>query len=136
MKFKSFILTLLILSFFSCGNDDNIDAYNPCDNESLGIEGVTISNFSIQPFNEGDEKGYLITGIITNDNSESVSGNTNFVFRENGRIITYGNGNAASSTTCLDIEAESTCDFEWRKTLYDNETLDNNIEFLCFYYSL
>lgn len=135
MKFYFIILTLLILPFFSCGNDDDIDAYNPCKNESFGTEGVTISNFSIQVFNNVDEKGYLITATITNDNVESVSGGASFVFLENGGIITYGNRNGASSTTCLDIEAESTCEFEWRKTLYDSETLDNNIEFLCSYYS-
>lgn len=136
MKFNYFIITVLILSFFSCGNDDDTTSFNPCDDiSSFGIEGVTLSDFSIQIFNNADEKGYLITGVITNDNTESISGSTKFIFRENGEIIIYGNLNAASSTTCLTIEAESICNFEWRKTLYDNQTLDEDIEFLCFYYS-
>jgi len=137
MKFNFFIITVLILLFFSCGNDDDIEPYNPCEDEFLGIDGVSISNFSIQIFDEVDDKGYLITGLITNDNIEPVYGSTKFVFRENGGIITYGNSNAASSTTCLNIDAESTCNFEWRLTLfeYEYETLDYDIEFLCFYYA-
>ncbi|APX99910.1 hypothetical protein [Lacinutrix venerupis] len=135
MKLKTFFSSLIILTLLSCGNDDDNNSSNPCDlNPFPGVNGVTQSDFLIQTFNEPDEKGYLISATITNDNLESVSGKPSFVFRENGEIITYSTSNIASSTSCLNIDAESTCDFEFRVYLSQNENIDNNIEFLCFYY--
>ena len=135
MKLKIFFSSLIILTLLSCGNDDNNNSNNPCNlNPFPGVDGVTQSDFLIQTFNEPDEKGYLISATIANDNLESVSGKPSFVFRENGEIITYSTSNTASSTSCLNIDAESTCDFEFRVYLSQNENIDSNIEFLCFYY--
>lgn len=136
MKFKNLLTLLLILTVISCGNDDdNNNSANPCElNPFPGVNGVTESNFMIEPFNEPDEKGYLITATITNENLESVSGSPSFVFRENGEVITYSTSNTASPTSCVNIDAESECDFEFRVFLTQNENVDNNIQFLCFYY--
>ena len=119
----------------SCGNDDDNNSNNPCElNPFPGVNGVTQSDFLIQTFNEPDEKGYIITSTIMNENPESVSGSPSFVLRENGEIITYGTSNSASSTSCLNIDAESSCDLEFRIYLLENENIDSNIDFLCFYY--
>ena len=136
MKIKNSLILLLTLIIISCGNDDdNGNSTNPCElNPFPGVNGVTQSNFMIEAFNEPDEKGYLITATITNENLESVSGSPSFVFRENGEIITYSTSNTASTTSCVNIDAESNCDFEFRIYLTQNENIDNNIEFLCFYY--
>ena len=136
MRFKDLLIIFLILTFISCGNDnDNNNSTNPCElNPFPGVNGVTQSNFMIQTFNESNEKGYLITATITNENLESVSGSPSFVFRENGEIITYSTSNTASPTSCVNIDAESDCEFEFRVFLTQNENVDNNIEFLCFYY--
>ncbi|WGD33981.1 hypothetical protein [Olleya sp. YS] len=137
MKLKTFFSSLLILTLISCGNDDNDDnnSNNPCNlNPFPGIDGVTQSGFQILTFNEPDEKGYLISTTITNENLVSVSGKPSFVFRENGEIITYSTSNTTSSTSCLNIDPESTCDFEFRVYLSENDNVDSNIELLCFYY--
>lgn len=119
----------------NCGSDDDNNQITPCNlNPFPGIQGVTQSNFQIQAFDQPDAKGYIISAIITNDNLEPVSGKPSFVFRENGEIITYSTINTASSTSCLDIDPESTCDFEFTVYLSQNENIDNTIEFLCFYY--
>ena len=136
MKLKTFFSSLIILILLSCGNDDDNNSNNPCDlNTFSGVKGVTLSNFLIQTFGEPDKLGYLITATITNDNLESVSGSPSFMFRENGEIITYGTLNTTSTTSCLNIDAKSSCDFEYRIYFIDNENIDSNIEFLCFYYS-
>jgi hypothetical protein len=135
MKLKYFFSTLIIFTLLSCGNDDDNNSNNPCDlNPFPGVNGVTQSGFLIQTFNEPNDKGYLISATITNDNLEAVSGKPSFVFRENGEIITYSTSNSASSTSCLNIDAESNCDFEFRVYLSQNENIDSHIELLCFYY--
>tara|TARA_R110000868_G_scaffold298188_1_gene558427 strand:- start:119 stop:535 length:417 start_codon:yes stop_codon:yes gene_type:complete len=135
MKLKTFLSSLLILTLLSCGNNDDNNSNNPCElNPFPGVNGVTQSNFLIQTFNEPDEKGYLISATITNNNLESVSGEPSFVFRENGEIITFSTSNTASSTSCLNIDAESSCEFEFKMYLTANQNIDSNIEFLCFYY--
>ncbi len=134
MKLKT-LFSLILLTLFSCGNDDDNNSVNPCELSPFpGVDGVTQSEFMIQTFNEPDEKGYIVSATITNNNFESVSGKPSFVFRENGEIITYSTSNTAFSTTCLNIEAESSCDFEFRIYLSLNENIDSNIDFLCFYY--
>ncbi|WP_299365912.1 hypothetical protein [Winogradskyella sp.] len=139
MRLKNVLVFLLILTFIGCENDDNNNnnnnSTNACELDPFpGVSGVTQSNFMVQTFNEPDEKGYFITATITNDNLESVSGSPSFVFRENGEIKTYSTSNTASSTSCVNIDAESTCDFEFRVYLSQNENIDDNIQFLCFYY--
>lgn len=135
MKLKTFLCSLLSLTLLSCGNNDDGYSNNPCElNPSLGINGVTQSDFSIQISHQPDEKGYLISATITNNNPESVSGKPSFVFRENGKIITFSTSNTASSASCLNIDAESSCEFELKIYLIYNQNIDPNIEFLCFYY--
>ena len=135
MKLKNSLIFLLTLTAFCCGNDDDSNSNNPCElNPFPGVSGVTQSGFLIQTFDEPDEKGYIITATITNDNPESVSGSPSFVFRENGEITTYGTSNSASATSCLNIDAESSCELEFRIYLLENENIDSNIDFLCFYY--
>ena len=136
MKFKNSLILLLILTIISCGNDDDDNnSASPCElNPFPGVSGVTQSNFMIETFDELDEKGYLITSTVANDNFEAVSGSPSFVFRENGEIITYSTSNTASTTSCVNIDAESNCDFEFRIYLSQDENIDNNIQFLCFYY--
>jgi len=137
MKLIFFCSCLITLLLLSCGNDEDNNSNNPCDPIYFTpVEGVSESNFVIQAFNEPDERGYLITALITNDNIQSVSGSPSFVFRENGENITYSTSNTASSTSCLTIEAESSCDFEFRIYFDQTRNVDNNISFLCFYYSL
>lgn len=135
MKLKKLLSRLLILIVLSCGNSDDDNSSNPCELSPFpGVSGVIQSNFMIDTFNESGDKGYLISATIINDNLQSVSGKPSFVFRENGEIITYSTSNSASSTSCLNIDADSTCDFEFRVYLSEDENIDNNIEFLCFYY--
>lgn len=137
MKLNFFGGCFIILMLLSCGNDDDNNFNNPCDPIYFTkVEGVSESNFNIQVFNDVDEKGYLISALITNDNIQAVSGSPSFVFRENGENITYSTSNAASSTSCLTIDAESSCYFEFRIYLDQSKYVDNNISLLCFYYSL
>ncbi len=132
-----FFSLVLLLTTLGCGNDDNaIDLFNPCIETLSGWEDIILSDFSIQVIDEPDNRGYLITATITNNSQESRNGFPHFVFRANRIFSTYSTSNSASASSCLDIEASSSCNFSTAFTFFDQEeNIDPNPEFLCFYYS-
>ena len=120
---------------FSCGSDDDESEEICNQTSSYGQAGVSQTGFQIESLTITGNRGYLITASIINVNQESVSGIPSFVLKINGLTTTYATTNNASSTSCLDIIPDSSCDFELMVEIHDeDEFIDPNPEFLCFYY--
>lgn len=132
-----FFSSILLISMLGCDIDDNNDStFDPCKEPLPGIAGVTQSDLLIEAINEPGNRGYLITATIANDTQESVDGFPSFVLRINGVFSTFKTLNSASASSCLSIEASSSCSYSTMFALIDQDgALDSNPEFLCFYYS-
>ncbi len=139
MRYFNFLMVAVItFTFVSCNDSDddsNSEAFNACLVEPFpGVANVTASNFQVSLFDMPDERGYFISATLTNANDYAVSGEPTFVLRENGSISNYSTINTASAFSCLDIDANSSCDFELNIYLLQSEVIDPNISLLCFYY--
>lgn len=129
---RNILYFLFIIVITSCNSDDKNDGFNPCDLDSLInvkiIDGVEQRDFVISEYNDG-YRGYLVTSTIVNNNDFDISGESVYVIKINGRI-----GNYLSELDCVEIPANSTCDYERTIFAESGESNDPKAKLLCFYY--
>lgn len=129
---KKIIFFLFTILLISCNSDDDNAAANACELERLinveVIDGITQKDFVISEY-QGGFDGYLVTSTIININDFPVTGESVYVIKINGRVVSYYN-----QFSCEEIEANSTCEYERSIFGEAGEPYDPNAELLCFYY--
>lgn len=128
----TFSYLILLFFFLSCGNDDSgIEPYDPC-LDYVEISEVTMTDVILTPVNDGNQYGYIVTAIITNNTDTHIQGGrTNINFYVNGIPRLLG-----GIAICGYIDANSNCEYEYYWELDSNENFDQNPIIACYYYEL
>ena len=114
-----------------CGRSDMPEdtILNPCEGKCQ-IQEVTISEVSLEPVDNGTQRGYIIKAKITNHTDERLEGEPNFVFFANKKPQSV-----SGEGICGDIIANSTCSYEnfvWER----ERPIDFSVSMECYYYTL